>query len=146
MLTLTLILPARLHPKTPMECLQLTSRVLFLSTSTQNVLTFQKTFVTSVSDLSKTKKFNLSKKTKCQYSRQRTVNITVLILSILKSKTISNQLKKKASTGSLLTSMAQMEASSNLQEQLKETESLLNSPTSSSKNSSQKRLEWTLPK
>lgn len=146
MLTLTLILPARLHPKTPMECHQLTSLVLFLSTSTQNVLTFQKTFVTSVSDLSKTKKFNLSKKTKCQYSRQRTVNITVLILSILKSKTISNQLKKKASTGSLLTSMAQMEASSNLQEQLKETESLLNSPTSSSKNSSQKRLEWTLPK
>ncbi len=146
MLILTLILPVRLRPKTPMECHQLTSRVLFLSTSTQNVLTFQQTFVISVSDLSKTKKFNLSKKTKCQYTRQRTVNITVLILSILKSKTISNQLKKKASTGSLLTSMALMEANSNLQEQLKETESLLNLPTSSSKNSSQKRLEWTLPK
>lgn len=146
MLILTLILPVRLRPKTPMECHQLTSRVLFLSTSTQNVLTFQQTFVTLVSDLLKTKKFNLSKKTKCQYSRQRTVNITVLILSILKSKTISNQLKKKASTGSLLTSMALMEANSNLQEQLKETEFLLNSPTSSSKNSSQKRLEWTLPK
>lgn len=146
MLTLMLILQAHLHLKTPMECHLLTFRELFLSTNILSVQTFKKTYATLASDLLKMKKSNLSKKTMFLYSIQKTVNITVLTLSIPKSRTISSQPRKKANTGSHLTLTVLMQMSLNQREQLKEMGSLLNLPISSSRNSFLKLLEWILPK
>lgn len=142
MLILMQILPAHLHLKMLMECHQLISQELFLSTNTQSVLIFQKTFVISALDHLKTKKFNLFKKIMCQFLSQRSANKITLILSILQLKIILNLLEKKINTGSRSIQIALMQTSSNLQEQLKVMESLLNLLTNSLKKWYQKLLEW----
>ena len=146
MLTLTPIHQAHRLLKMLTECHQLIFRESFHSTSILNVLTYQKTFAISASDLLKTKKSILFKKTKCLYLSQKTVNLTALILLINKSKTISNLPRKRTNIGSRLTSIALMQTNSNLQEQLKETECHQNLLTNFSKNSFQKLLVWILQK